>query len=461
VNSRFKIGAHSLPSASLDDQLRHRAILGATGSGKTFWTITQQEQGIRSPYSAVSIDPHGDYHEHIFNRQILKLSPHATLAAKSYRAQDRQDHWGKIEEFVDNTIVIDLSDPRPKWVVCLNPLERLPGEDPERKARALSNMVIKLWNDDPLIVVRMRRVLFHAFLALIELKYTLLELQRWLTDSDFRKKRIPKLSYPALRDFWKYEYPKSPKMQQDWAGPSLNRLGEFVQDPVLRSMVSSRYSSLNWVEFFAKGGNLFVNADAEALGGSDNVRLAAGFILFQIQSAAASRPEGERPPVLLFLDECQYYGTNLADGLAGARKFGLSYSLATQWFTELTPQVQQGVLNTVGSLVVFQTGAEDARKLAPELFPGHPEASQILQTLDQRYFVYKRRGPAEAMLIRSFEEPKPILTEDEMRLKEFVLEQIGARWGRGVGEIEEEARQRYRTGIIDLGYGEPTAWEQH
>lgn len=83
--------------------------------------------------------------------------------------------------------------------------------------------------------------------------------------------------------------------------------------------------------------------------------------------ARADRPEHERTPFHLFVDEFQSFGTTtFANLFSEARKYGLYLTVSHQFTQQLLDPVRAAILGNAGTLIAFRVGVEDAELLAPE-----------------------------------------------------------------------------------------------
>ena len=140
--------------------IEHTHCLGRTRSGKSKGILGWVLQAIVNGVGVAVVDPHGDLY--------YDLAAYLTLAATKLRGLARR------------IVIVNPLDP--DWCVGFNPLQLWPGEVRERKALFLADTITKIFQDDPTIVVRMRRVMRNAFVALMELGLTLVELPRFLAD---------------------------------------------------------------------------------------------------------------------------------------------------------------------------------------------------------------------------------------------------------------------------------------
>jgi hypothetical protein len=117
--------------------------------------------------------------------------------------------------------------------------------------------------------------------------------------------------------------------------------------------------------------------------------LLCAFILAEFQRAALSRvdlPDSQRRPFSLLCDEFVNYTTDtIRQILAESRKFGLELGLAAQEVKGQlkTEALQSAVLNTVGNILAFRLGYEDASTLVKDVFT--PEIDEQVKEIRPRY----------------------------------------------------------------------------
>lgn len=86
--------------------------------------------------------------------------------------------------------------------------------------------------------------------------------------------------------------------------------------------------------------------------------------------ARAEKPETQRRPFFVYLDEAHLFTTaSLATMLAELRKYKVRMILANQHRPLLSPEMRDAVLGNAGTLIAFRLGADDARHLSPEFAP--------------------------------------------------------------------------------------------
>jgi len=419
----------------------HTYVVGQSGTGKSRALESWIMQDVRANRGVGVIDPHGD----LFNNLLARIADLPDLA--------------------DRVVLFDPLDP--DWVIGFNPLEAAEGYSQERLALYLTDVVIKVWKLKPEEAPRMVWLLANSFLALIDLKLTLLDLPRWLIDLDFRDSLIPRLSNVSVARYFTEEYPHSQSGMHQWATPVLNKLGHLIFDPDVRLLFSSR-STIDFRQLMDERKVLLVNLPKGILGESLSSLLAA-FIVAHLQKAALARADAvSRPPFYLYLDEFQNYTTdNIQDILSESRKYALSLTLAHQYLKQLPDQLRSAVLNTAGTLVSFRVGYRDGLELAKEIFPrpdflepakldirlsphlmpvrvsqrrqaesGWDVLARELTGLENRHFWARKRGVYDPVKQSSFWVPDPQYSSEKSRRIQALRQASGLRYARKKSEFE-------------------------
>lgn len=337
--------------------IEHTHCMGRTRSGKSKGILGWVLQAILSGMGVAVVDPHGD----LFNDLLSYLSP---IAAK-------------LPGLVDRIVIVNPLDPH--WSVGFNPLQLWPGEVLERKALFLADVITTIFQDDPTIVVRMRRVMRNAFMALMELNLTLVELPRFLVDREYREALLTCVRNPRVLEFWHAAFPTNERDAATWISSTSNRLEPLVDDPDFRLMFGQQESTINLRPIMDTGKALLVNTSRGELM-DDNSRLLGAFIVAQIQQAAMTRaelPPSRRRPFLLALDEFQtYVSPAISTLLEETGKYKMAVLFAHQHLGQLGDEkLRAAVLSQCANRIYFGVGEDDARFLVGKVF--RPDLDQV------------------------------------------------------------------------------------
>jgi hypothetical protein len=343
MNTHTHIGetSHGKPVAlTRDERLRHKAVLGSTGVGKTTFLQNIVAQDIARGDGLLVIDPHGDFAE----RAMTLVPP------------SRNNH----------ICYFNLTDSA--YPVGFNVLED-PG--PDHRAVVADGIVSgmrAIWWD--MWGPRLEQILRHSTMALIETPNTSLALlPRLLTDADFRSRVLSRVTNPLTRAFfeqrfntWRDEY------REQAIDPVLNKIDAFLFSPAILNVIGQAKSTLHFEHAMARQRIVIANL-ARGIIGETPSNLMGALLLARVQAAGmarASLPHEARHPFHIVIDEVQLFGTEvIAQILSEARKYGLSLTMATQFMAGLSEKTRAAVMGNVAALIVFRVGHEDALVVLP------------------------------------------------------------------------------------------------
>ena len=175
-NARRKFGI------KIDDRRRHVYTVGKTGMGKTAMLENMAIQDIQNGNGIGFVDPHGDAAE-----RLLYFVP-----------QNR----------INDVVYINPADL--DFPIAFNIMEQVDIEHRHLVAGGLMGVFKKIWPD--VWSARMEYILNNCILALLEYPgATLLGVNRMLSDVEYRKKVVDKITDPVVKAFWVKNMPDTPK----------------------------------------------------------------------------------------------------------------------------------------------------------------------------------------------------------------------------------------------------------
>jgi hypothetical protein len=324
---------------SLDDRVRHLAVIGATGSGKTNLLRHIARQDITRGDGLLLLDPMGDLSE-----AVLGDVP-----------SSRHNHVCYLN-------VADLEQP-----VGLNVLE---DTGPDDRARAVDGVVAAMrsifyesWGP------RMEIILRHACTALIETgNGSLLLLPRLLTNDAYRKQVVAKLANAETRTFFCTRFASWRDTFRDEAiDPVLNKVEAFLAFPSIKNILGQSPSTLD-LSYAMQNRRLVIVNLAMGTIGETGARLMGALVLAHLRAAAMARariPIAERQPFHLIADEVHAFGpASIARLLQETRQFRLSITMATQFLDALADSTRAALLGNAKTLIAFRCAPGDASILA-------------------------------------------------------------------------------------------------
>lgn len=338
-NQNWKFGIKRI------DRGRHLYIVGKTGVGKSklleLLVISDVQQG----HGCCFLDPHGDSAD-----TILKYVP---------------------KERMEDVVYVNPLDK--DFPVGFNPLE--PVRDYEARHR-LATFFIAIfkkqfgvtWNQ------RMEHLIRYITLALLETPdSSVLGIERMLTDTKFRQRVIKQIQDPVIKSFWTNEFSSwNERYANDAVVPIINKVGQFISNPVIRNMVGQIRNALDFESFVNEGKIVIINLQKGKLG-EENIGLLGSMIITKIQQAALARSsmrEEDRKDFYFYVDEFQNFATDAFSSiLSEARKYHLNLTIAHQYIAQLPDDVKATAFGNVASIISFAVGGDDAAYLTKELLP--------------------------------------------------------------------------------------------
>lgn len=325
-------------TVTLSDQhrLRHMHVIGATGTGKSSLLLKLIIQDVYQDRGIAVLDPHGDLID-----EIIKKIPDNRLK---------------------DIILVDPSDS--EYPIGLNLLSAY--SEPEKiilssDLVALFRRFATSWGD------QMTSVLANAINAIIESDSggTLIDLRRFLVESNFRNKFLQTVTDPNILYYWRNEFQL---LRANTVAPILTRLDTFLRPRIVRNMMAQK-EGLDFSDILENKKILLVKL-AQGLIGEENSYLLGTLFVAKLHQAAQQRqniPPEQRKPFYFYIDEFQNFITpSMSAILTGARKYGLGLILAHQDLDQLAhrdSELANSVLSNPAIRVCFRCGDKDASKL--------------------------------------------------------------------------------------------------
>jgi hypothetical protein len=326
------------------DRRRHMYIIGKSGVGKTKLLELFIRQDVTYGHGLCLIDPHGDVID-----AILDYIP---------------------KERIEDVCIIDPADIN--FPASFNPLANV---DPMFKFQ-LTQGLIEVFqkqfgaNWTP----RLEHVFRFTCLALLDYPHaTMRGMISMLTDRNYRQKVVEYIQDDMVKRFFAIEFADwSEKFDTDAIIPLVNKLGQFLSDPLLRNIFGQKENKIDISRLMNERKIILINLSKGRLG-EENSSFLGSIFLTKIKQAGMERaaiPESQRKDFYLYVDEFQNVVTQTFENiLSEARKYGLNLTIAHQYVGQIISKVHQAVLGNVGSIICFRVGGEDAVKLKPEFDP--------------------------------------------------------------------------------------------
>ena len=327
-----------------EDRRYHIYLIGKTGAGKTTLLENCMLQDGFAGRGFIFLDPHGDSSQKLF--QIFQKR-------------------GLVATYFD-----PLNNP---LGIGYNPIRPVPLDRQSLAVSGILDVFRNLWSG-PSWGVRMEHIFRNCLFTLYaQPKATLADILRLLNDEPYRNYAIKNLTNPVVKDFWIREFSKySGSYSANSIGPIQNKVGAFLSNPVLSSVLISPKTNLSFRKIMDEGQILLVNLSKGALG-EDASHLLGGLLMTSVGLAAFSRadiPEEKRRDCALYVDEFHNFTTaSLVNMTSELRKFRVSLVLAHQYLDQLSQEIRSSVLGNAGTLICFRLGPGDAAYLEKEFSP--------------------------------------------------------------------------------------------
>lgn len=256
--------------------------------------------------------------------------------------------------------------------LAFNLLENHSGH-PHLTVAGLLSVFKKIWQP-PFWGPRMEYILQNSLFTLMSTDgTTLADVPKLLLDLSFRRTILANVKDAQLKEFWSREFERyKPEFRQEALSPILNKIGQFLLNPLLRDVLAQPKSAFNLRQIMDEGRIFIANLSKGRLGDDASVLLGS-MLMTQFELAAlarADRPEHSRRDFYLYVDE---FPTVVSEGfgtvLSEARKYRLNLILAMQYVEQLDEGVRNALFENVGTLIAFRLGPESARLVAREFRP--------------------------------------------------------------------------------------------
>jgi hypothetical protein len=391
-----------------EDRRKHFYIIGQTGTGKTSFLTNLVVQDIQNGKGVALLDPHGDSISH-----ILGLIP---------------------ENRKDDVILFDPTSL--DWCMGLNMLE-YDFEKPEQKTFVVNEMIgilDKLYDlkatGGPMFEQYMRNALLLLMEDAPNEPATLMEVPRVFSDSDYRNRKLNRISNAMVVNFWRKEAEKAGgEASLSNITPYItSKFGNFIANDYMKVIIGQARSSFNFRKVMDEGKILLVNLSKGKIG-ELNANLLGMIIIGKILMAALGRadvPEENRRDYNLFIDEFQNFTTNsISSILSEARKYHLNLTIAHQFINQLSDDVKNAVFGNVGSTLSFRVGAADAEVLIKQFGSQISEEDLVNADNFNMYAKLLINGTtSNPFNIHTFPPPPPNLSEKD-KLESIVRGKYG------------------------------------
>ena len=393
------------------DRGKHVYVIGKTGMGKSTMLENMAIQDIQHGEGIAFIDPHGSTAE-----KLLDFVPHDRINDVVYFAPFDVDH-----------------------PLGFNVMEDVGFEHRHLVVSGLMGAFKRIWVDA--WSARMEYILQNTLLALLEYPgSTLIDVNRMLTNKNFRTAVVDVVTDPIVKAFWTEEFAAFTDTYTREATPAIqNKIGAFVSNPLIRNIIGQPTSSFDLRKIMDEKKIFIVNLSKGRMGES-NASLLGSMLTVKIYLAAMSRAEepasrmAKLPRCFFYVDEFQsMMNEAFADILSESRKYKLALTLANQYIEQMEEEVRDAVFGNVGTLITFRVGPFDAETLKTVFEPTFEAEDLVGLGIGQIYLTLMIDGvgspPFSAETIPPIEAPNISYRED-------VVTHSREMYGRSRAEVE-------------------------
>lgn len=389
---------------------RHVAIFGQTGTGKSVLLRNAAAQIAAERGGFAFLDPHGENAE-----AVISLIP---------------------PERAHELVYIDLADNDRS--VGINFLE---SGSPDRRATNAANMVaafVHIFGREA-VGDRSQEVLRNSLLALMEAgDATLLSVLRLLRSDEYRARIVEGVEDPLVRSYWSEAFAAwDDRFRDQVIAPISNKLDAVLSHPALRNIISQPKNTIDIRRIMDEGRILIVNLSKGRIG-EQACRLFGALLVSAITGAAFSRgTENNAPPFDLVIDEFASVITpEITTILSELRKYRLRLTLASQYLSQIPPEILAAVFGNVGTYISLRLGAEDGAEMARQFGIDNEQAFLDLPNFAARIRPLIDGNPGSAEYVHLLPPPSPLHSRATR-----LIRNSNVRFGRNRLEVEAYIRR--------------------
>jgi len=326
------------------DRKRHIYTIGKSGVGKSKFLELLIRQDIAYGKGVCVIDPHGD----IINN-ILNCIP---------------------EERMHDVCLIDPSDA--EFPVSFNPFSNIDPMFRHQLAQGFIEIMKKQF--DVNWTPRIEHVFRFSVLALLDYPdVTMMGMISILTDDNYRLLVAPHIKDQMVKKFWSVEFSDwSQKYEAEAIIPLVNKLSQFLSNPFLRNIFIQKENKIDFEALINSEKIILINLSKGRVG-EENANFLGAMFIVKIKQAGmmrASIPEWGRKDFYVYIDEFQSLVTETFENLLSeSRKYGICLAISHQYMGQLSNKMHAAIIGSVGSIVIFRVGGDDAARLEVEMTP--------------------------------------------------------------------------------------------
>ena len=340
---------------TLEERLRHIAINGKTGYGKSTQLKNILAQDIARGDGLLLLDPTGTLAE----EALALIPPYRHNHVCYFNIADRD------------------------FPVGFNIYADVPPERRSTLAEQIVSAFKSIWFD--MWGPQLERLLRASSLALLDTPGTsMVDILRLYFDPEFRGQILSRCRNPIAVVFFEREFAAwSPEFLDKAISPVLNKLEAFLSHDLIRNILGQSESTLHMEHALARNRIVIVNLSRGAIGDAP-ASLMGCLVLARTEAAALQRDIPTASPFHVHIEEMQNFRSGVIGSMCNQiRKFKLSLLLVTQDYSSLDEKTRAAITANVDTTICFRQSPDSAAEMARLFNREHQEFNPVaLQNLN-------------------------------------------------------------------------------
>lgn len=385
---------------------RHIWITGTTGYGKTTELLNMMIQWAYSGYGFVYFDPKGRD-----SRELLRKLP---------------------EDRLDDVVWIEPGSSEHDKTVGLNFLEVPDCNTEEERENEIENRIENLkaiFDTDEYWGINMESITESMGRAMMqsEKSFSVIDMYFTLLNAERREEFALDVDDPYVREFCI----EIARMDDETVRPLLKRIKSWVENSVIRRIISHRESTIDFRDIIDNDRIVIVRTPVE---NTDIKKMVTLGVMRNLWSAIQQRSyerDTDPDPYFVLCDEFDDIASDNLDiesMLARARSMRLSVTLSSQYPSQFDEETLKAMQNNCDNLIAFSVNDVDDAQLLMKRFRDYTAEDLISTDQYQAWTKLPLDGGrySEPVLLRSFPPYPPLRSADAV---DDIIEQSLDRYG--------------------------------
>ncbi len=329
----------------------HLHIIGATGSGKSFFLELLIRMLLFMRKSFCLIDPLGFLYDSVVNY----IAHHP--------------------EYADRVVFFNPTEPS-DYMVGYNPLRRARYYPSlAEQVRSLTVSMIKVFETDPAIAKRLSNTLSNSLQPIIEAGLTSFELIHFaLSNKDTRDAILSHTDDFIVCDYWRGFDKLPPRNQGERIESFYNRISDFARNEMIKATLGQIRNVIDIEDIVENQKILLVNLSQKGWISEKESYIIGTLLVNELYYYALrrKRKDAVKKPFYLLIDEFQHFLTpNASSILETCRQKGMHMVLSHQHLGQLVSEhldpptaIYDAVMSQARNKIIFSVYFQDAEKLA-------------------------------------------------------------------------------------------------